>query len=966
MADVFISYSRRTEPAFVDRLEEALKARNLTSWVDREGILPSSPWRAEIEQAILEAQAVLFVISPASVASPYCRAELERAVALGKRLVPLVATTTPDDLVPAQLAELQFISFVPPGQGPKDGLGEIPALSQAEFDRQVDILVEALTTDIESVHFHTHLLTLSQRWAERGNDRSLLLRGRELEQAEKWLDEQSSTHRNVLPQQQRLVRESRQAAVRRQRGSVTAALSIAFAMIVLAALTGLEWRVAVNQRHQADDQRDRASSLYVAQNAQSQVSTDPQLSLLLALRAYGYDPTDEAEAAVRAAVNQSSLAGTLPETSASGTVVDSQWAVAPDGQWAVSTYAGTNGLAVMNVAALPGAHVPHGTPSHFVLTMPHSALLSAQFSPDGSDVLALVRRFPSDNVQVIAWPWHRPGSSVEVWSTISPNSFNPIALDHQGNLVAVVESKGTVSVQSSRGAKVLRALHPVKALLPNGQNAGVSALAWSANGDELAAVGPALSEVWGPPGKGTVVPVGGADMAAFSPDGTKLAIAQVGPQVDVVSLADPMEPPIVHDLTLPASLGVHSGDVEEALSLAWSPDSTTLAVGTEDPVVFLWPGASISPFYLPYGSEGPGGYVAFSPDGNLLLDGTLVWDWKATLAYDLGYASGDLSFSPRGDLVAVATQGGAVALWDYGAFSYRWLVPAPTGPSSKASSGQGYGDLTFSPDGDYLAAARGDRVIVWQVAEGRQVAQLTLPNGPQWGGANDVQFTPNGDALVISAQAGVGNADHDVVLEWHWSTHHAPGQVAFNASNDALAGFVGIEVRILSTPVSPTTASRLWLWDGSSSGPARLLATIAQRDGWSRASALPDQRLLLQDPVGLEVYDLKSKHVAAQLAGEFNYSLSPSDQTVALSYRNGQVDVWDLGSDQPPVAAYSAGTEYPPLVWGDGGRLLGIGASSSAQVISSRAYLPFSQVLSVARKLAVTSLTKAERAQFLP
>jgi WD40 repeat protein len=966
VADVFISYSRRTEPAFVDRLEEALKARNLTSWVDREGILPSSPWRAEIEQAILEAQAVLFVISPASVASPYCRAELERAVDLGKRLVPVVATTTPDDLVPAQLAELQFISFVPPGQGLKDGAGETPALSQAEFDRQVDILVEALNTDIESVHFHTHLLTLSQRWADRGNDRSLLLRGRELAQAEKWLDEQSANHRNVLPQQQRLVRESRQAAVRRQRGSVTAALSIAFIMIILAALTGLEWRVAVNQRHQADDQRDRASSLYVAQNAQSQVATDPQLSLLLALRAYGYDPTDEAESAVRAAVNQSALAGTLAETGASDLVVDSQWAVAPDGQWAVSTYAGADGLAVMNVAALPGAHLLRGTPSHFVLAIPHGFLLGAQFSPDGSDVLALVRRFPSDNVQVIAWPWHRLGSSFEIWSTISPNSFNPIALDHQGNLVAVVGSKGTVSVQSSRGAKVLRALHPVKALLPNGQNAGVGALAWSANGDELAAVGSALTEVWGFPGKGTVVPVGGADMAAFSPDGTKLALAQVGPQVDVVDLADPMEAPIVHDLTLPASLGVHSDDVEEAVSLAWSPDSTTLAVGTEDPVVLLWPGASTSPFYLPYGSEGSGGYVAFSPDGNLLLDGTLVWDWKATLAYDLGFASGDLSFSPTGDLVAVATRAGALALWDYGAFTYRWLVPAPTVPASKAGSGQAYGDLTFSPDGQDLAAARGDRVIVWQVGEGRQVAQLTLPNGPQWGGANDVQFTPDGDALVISAQGGVGSADHDVVLDWQWRTHQAPGQLVFSASNDALAGFVGSEVRILSTPVIPATASRLWLWDGSSSGPARLLATIAQRDGWSRASALPGQRLLLQDPDGLEVYDLKTKHVAAQLAGQFNYALSPSDQTVALSYGNGQVNVWDLGSGQPPVQAYSAETEFPPLAWGDGGRLLGIGASGSAQLVPARAFLPFSQVLSVARTLAVTSLSKAERAQFLP
>jgi WD40 repeat protein len=358
--------------------------------------------------------------------------------------------------------------------------------------------------------------------------------------------------------------------------------------------------------------------------------------------------------------------------------------------------------------------------------------------------------------------------------------------------------------------------------------------------------------------------------------------------------------------------------------------------------------------------------VAFSPDGNLLLDGTLVWDWKATLAYDLDFASSDLSFSPRGDLAAVATQTGGVALWDYGAFTYRWLVPVPTAPSSKAGSGQGYADLTFSPDGDYLAGALGDRVIVWDVAEGRQIAQLTLPNGPEWGGANDVQFMPDGDGLVISAQAGVGSAAHDVVLDWHWRTHNAPGQVAFKASYDALAGFVGSDVRILSTPVTPSTASRLWLWDGSSSGPVRLLATIAQRDGWSRASALPGQRLLLQDPDGLEVYDLKTKHVAAQLAGEFNYSLSPSDQGVALSYGNGQVDVWDLGSDQPPVSAYSAETEFPPLAWGDGGRLLGIGASGSAQLIPARAYLPFGQVLSLARTLAVTSLTKAERAQFLP
>ncbi len=126
MPDAFVSYSRKLDTALVDRLQAALAARGIECWVDREGIFPSSPWRAEIERAIMEADSVVFVLSPESVESPYCQAELRRAVALQKRLLPVLAREVPAGSVPPELAELQFISFT-----------DAVAGAQAGFERQV-------------------------------------------------------------------------------------------------------------------------------------------------------------------------------------------------------------------------------------------------------------------------------------------------------------------------------------------------------------------------------------------------------------------------------------------------------------------------------------------------------------------------------------------------------------------------------------------------------------------------------------------------------------------------------------------------------------------------------------------------------------------------------------------------------------------------------------------------------------
>ena len=69
-SDVFISYSRK-DADFVRKLSDALKVRNLETWVDWEDIEPTTTWWQEICQGIEAANSFVFVISFDSIASPY-------------------------------------------------------------------------------------------------------------------------------------------------------------------------------------------------------------------------------------------------------------------------------------------------------------------------------------------------------------------------------------------------------------------------------------------------------------------------------------------------------------------------------------------------------------------------------------------------------------------------------------------------------------------------------------------------------------------------------------------------------------------------------------------------------------------------------------------------------------------------------------------------------------------------------
>lgn len=79
MPDVFISYSRR-DKAFAQQVVTALTDQHYDVWVDFEDIPFATDWWEEICAGIESADAVIFIISPDSLESDYCRLEVNHAV----------------------------------------------------------------------------------------------------------------------------------------------------------------------------------------------------------------------------------------------------------------------------------------------------------------------------------------------------------------------------------------------------------------------------------------------------------------------------------------------------------------------------------------------------------------------------------------------------------------------------------------------------------------------------------------------------------------------------------------------------------------------------------------------------------------------------------------------------------------------------------------------------------------------
>jgi WD40 repeat protein len=183
---------------------------------------------------------------------------------------------------------------------------------------------------------------------------------------------------------------------------------------------------------------------------------------------------------------------------------------------------------------------------------------------------------------------------------------------------------------------------------------------------------------------------------AYSPDGHFLAFAQLYPGAQLANLSNG------------AVWTLEDFGYYGTTSLAFSPDSQTLASGSDDQSVSLWRVSDGSQLFSLNGPSGLVKGVAFSPDGRTVLAGgqdagagrgTLLF-WRASdgalLRAYVGQTSTavlSVQYSPDGSLYAYARADGVVVLARNPFASTRVAPPPPAPPTSRA----GHSDIDPPP-----------------------------------------------------------------------------------------------------------------------------------------------------------------------------------------------------------------------------------------------------------------------------
>lgn len=106
---VFISYSHsEDDSAWTKRLAEELQKKDLLTWIDEWNIKPGESIADAINKGLRESQFLVFVLSSEDVA-PSVFFELGAAVAMGKKIIPIISKDVDYTALPIPLRHRRFL-----------------------------------------------------------------------------------------------------------------------------------------------------------------------------------------------------------------------------------------------------------------------------------------------------------------------------------------------------------------------------------------------------------------------------------------------------------------------------------------------------------------------------------------------------------------------------------------------------------------------------------------------------------------------------------------------------------------------------------------------------------------------------------------------------------------------------------------------------------------------------------------
>ncbi|MFZ5909645.1 MAG: AAA family ATPase [Chloroflexota bacterium] len=345
----------------------------------------------------------------------------------------------------------------------------------------------------------------------------------------------------------------------------------------------------------------------------------------------------------------------------------------------------------------------------------------------------------------------------------------------------------------------------------------------------------------------------------------------------------------IPELHMLLNISAHPGGVPD---VAYSPDGRLIAsIGARQDVK-LWDASSGKLVRSFLGADEFGSSVAFSPDGNTLaaafITQVILWDSTSgekiaafsgqsvgtTIGYNLGV--GQMSFSPDGKYLATANMDGAPTIWDLNTHSKVTSLVAEMLPPKA---------IAYSPDGKSLATGGDEGVVrVWDSHQGTELFSLNLG-----GIIHSVSFSPDGTYLAAASEDGSIKVWDAVTGENVSTPSRQSGMydVTFLADGRLATAHQDGTTRVWD----PLSGQQLLVLAGPTS---TVISVAGSPDGKRIATGAYDGSLRIWDATpGRELLTIQEH---ADIVWDVEYS--PDGKRIASASMDGTAKLWDADSGQ--------------------------------------------------------------------